>query len=100
MLATATAPFETSYTVADIDKARLNKRLINYITSSNIPFRTASNKKHRALTDEVLSGASSLSIKSHSTVAKHVKKEHDFYQEQLKGLLTTSRSLIHFTYDA
>jgi hypothetical protein len=100
MLATATAPLETSYTVADIDKARLNKRLIDYITSSNIPFRTATNKKFRALIDEVLPGASGLLIKSHSTVAKHVKKEHDFYQEQLKGLLTTSRSLIHFTCDA
>ncbi|KAG9765687.1 hypothetical protein KCU73_g292, partial [Aureobasidium melanogenum] len=100
MLATATAPSETSFTVADIDKARLNKRLIDYITSSNVPFRTASNKKLHAFIDEVLPGASRLLIKSHFTVAKHVKKEHDFYQEQLKALLTTSRSLIHFTCDA
>lgn len=66
----------------------------------HIPFRTATNKKFRALIDEVLPGASGLLIKSHSTVAKHVKKEHDFYQEQLKGLLATSRLLIHFTCDA
>jgi hypothetical protein len=79
MLATATAPLETSYTVANIDKARLNKRLIDYITLSNIPFRTATNKKFRALINEVLPSASSLLIKSYSTVAKHVKKEHDFY---------------------
>ena len=100
MLALATAPSKTSFTIADIDKARLNKRLIDYITSSNVPFRTASNKKLHAIINEVLPSASSLLIKSHSTVAKHVKKEHDFYQEQLKALLTTSRSLIHFTCDA
>jgi hypothetical protein len=70
------------------------------ITSSNIPFRIASNTKLHALIDEVLPGASILLIKSHSTVAKHIKKEHDFYQEQLKALLRTSRSLIHFTCDA
>jgi hypothetical protein len=48
----------------------------------------------------VLPGASKLLINTHYTVAIHVKKKHDFYQEQLKGLLTTSRSLIHFTCDA
>jgi hypothetical protein len=69
------------------------------ITLSNIPFRIAGNDKLHALLDEVLPGASKLLIKTHYTVAKHVKKEHDFYQEQLKGLLTTSRSLIHFTCD-
>jgi hypothetical protein len=88
-----------SRTVADIDKARLNRRLIDLITSSNILFRIASNDKLHALLDEVLPSASKLLIKTHYTVAKHVKKEHDFYQEQLKGLLTTSRSLIHFTCD-
>ncbi|CAD0099603.1 unnamed protein product [Aureobasidium mustum] len=99
MLAVA-IPSQTSYTIANIDKTRLNRRLIDYITSSNIPFRTASNPLLHALLDEVLPGASKLLIKSHSTVAKHVKKEHDFYQEQLKALLATSRSLIHFTCDA
>ncbi|KAG9630485.1 hypothetical protein KCU64_g17039, partial [Aureobasidium melanogenum] len=99
MLAAA-IPSQTSYTIADIDKTRLNRRLIDYITSSNIPFRTASNPLLHALIDEVLPGASKLLIKTHYTVAKHVKKEHDFYQEQLKALLATSRSLIHFTCDA
>ncbi|KAH0282303.1 hypothetical protein KCU62_g9823, partial [Aureobasidium sp. EXF-3399] len=99
ILARAT-PSQTSRTVADIDKARLNRRLIDLITSSNIPFRIASNDKLHALLDEVLPSALRLLIKTHYTVAKHVKKEHDFYQEQLKALLTTSRSLIHFTCDA
>jgi hypothetical protein len=79
MLAIAIAPSKMSFTVANINKARLNKRLIDYITLSNVPFRTASNKKLYALINEVLPSASSLLIKSHSTVAKHVKKEHDFY---------------------
>ena len=79
MLAIVIAPSKTSFTVTNIDKARLNKRLIDYITSSNIPFRTASNKKLHALIDEVLPSASSLLIKSYSTIAKHVKKEYNFY---------------------
>ena len=79
MLATATTPSKTLFTVANVNKARLNKRLIDYITLSNIPFRTASNKKLYALINEVLPSASSLLIKSHSTVAKHVKKEYNFY---------------------
>jgi hypothetical protein len=79
MLAIAIAPSKTLFTVANINKARLNKRLIDYITLSNVPFRTTSNKKLYALINEVLPGASSLLIKSHSTVAKHVKKEHNFY---------------------
>jgi hypothetical protein len=99
MLVTVAAPSETSSTVADIDKARPNKRLIHYITSNNIPFRIASNKKLHALIDEVLPGASSLLIESQSTLTKHVKKEHGFYQEQLKALLTTFQSLIHSTCD-
>ncbi|KAH0358818.1 hypothetical protein KCU65_g10179, partial [Aureobasidium melanogenum] len=99
ILAAAT-PSQTSYNIADIDKTRLNRRLIDFITSSNIPFRTASNPLLHALIDEVLPGASNLLVKSHSTVARHIKKEHDFYKEQLKALLATSRSLIHFTCDA
>ncbi|KAG9511621.1 hypothetical protein KCV07_g10046, partial [Aureobasidium melanogenum] len=91
---------QMSRTVADIDKSRLNRRLIDLITSSNIPFRIAENDKLHALLDEVLPGASELLIKSHSTVAKHIQKEHDFYQQQLKDLLLTSRSLVHFTCDA
>lgn len=79
MLATATTPSKTLFTVANVNKARLNKRLIVYITLSNVPFRTASNKKLYALINKVLPGASSPLIKSYSTVAKHVKKEHDFY---------------------
>ena len=79
MLATATAPSETSFTVANVNKARLNKRLIDYITLSNVPFRTASNKKLYALINKVLPSASSLLIKSYSTIAKHVKKEYNFY---------------------
>jgi hypothetical protein len=79
MLVIAIAPSKTSYNVANINKARLNKRLIDYITLSNIPFRTASNKKLYALINKVLPSASSLLIKSHSTVAKYVKKEHNFY---------------------
>jgi hypothetical protein len=79
MLAIVIAPSKTLFTVADIDKARLNKRLIDYITLSNVPFRTTSNKKLYALINEVLPSASSLLIKSYSTIAKHVKKEHNFY---------------------
>ena len=79
MLAIVIAPSKTSFTVANIDKARLNKRLIDYITLSNIPFRTASNKKLYTLINEVLPSASSLLIKSYSTIAKHVKKEYNFY---------------------
>jgi hypothetical protein len=79
MLAIVIAPSKTSFTITNINKARLNKRLIDYITLSNVPFRTTSNKKLYTLINEVLSGASSLLIKSHSTVAKHVKKEHNFY---------------------
>ena len=79
MLVIVIAPSKTSFTVANINKARLNKRLIDYITLSNIPFRTASNKKLYTLIDEVLPSASSLLIKSYSTVAKHVKKEYNFY---------------------
>ena len=79
MLVIVIAPSKTSFTIANINKARLNKRLINYITLSNIPFRTTSNKKLYTLINEVLPSASSLLIKSHSTVAKHVKKEYNFY---------------------
>ena len=79
MLVIVTAPSKTLFTVANIDKARLNKRLIDYITLSNIPFRTASNKKLYTLINEVLPSASSLLIKSYSTIAKHVKKEYNFY---------------------
>ena len=68
-----------SRTITNIDKARLNRRLINLITLSNIPFRIASNDKLYALLDEVLPSASKLLIKTYYTVAKHVKKEYDFY---------------------
>ena len=68
-----------SRTIANIDKARLNRRLINLITLSNIPFRIASNNKLYALLDEVLPSASKLLIKTYYTVTKHVKKEHNFY---------------------
>jgi hypothetical protein len=68
-------------------------------TLSKISFRIAGNDKLHALIDEVLPDASRLLIKTHYTVAKHIKKEHDLYQEQLEGLLATSRSSIHFTYD-
>ena len=79
MLAIVIAPSKTSFTVTNINKACLNKRLIDYITLSNVPFRTASNKKLYTLINEVLPSASSLLIKSYSTIAKHVKKEHNFY---------------------
>jgi hypothetical protein len=79
MLAIVIAPSKTLFTITNINKARLNKRLIDYITLSNVPFRTTSNKKLYALINEVLPSASSLLIKSYSTVAKHVKKEHNFY---------------------
>jgi hypothetical protein len=79
MLAIAIALSKTLFTIANINKARLNKRLIDYITLSNVPFRTTSNKKLYALINEVLPSASSLLIKSYSTIAKHVKKEHNFY---------------------
>jgi hypothetical protein len=79
MLAIAIALSKTLFTIANINKARLNKRLIDYITLSNVPFRTTSNKKLYALINEVLPSASSLLIKSYSTIAKHVKKEYNFY---------------------
>jgi len=57
----------------------LNKRLIDYITSSCIPFRIVSNIKLHALLDKVFPRVSNLLIKTYYIVAKHVKKEHDFY---------------------
>ena len=79
MLVIVIAPSKTLFTITNINKARLNKRLIDYITLSNIPFRTTSNKKLYTLINEVLPSASSLLIKSYSTIAKHVKKEYNFY---------------------
>jgi hypothetical protein len=79
MLAIVIAPSKTLFAITNINKVRLNKRLIDYITLSNIPFRTTSNKKLYALINKVLPSASSLLIKSHSTITKHVKKEYNFY---------------------
>lgn len=79
MLVIVIAPSKTSFTIANINKARLNKHLIDYITLSNVPFYTTSNKKLYTLINKVLPSASSLLIKSYSTVAKHVKKEYNFY---------------------
>jgi hypothetical protein len=67
------------FTITNINKARLNKRLINYITLSNVPFYTTSNKKLYTLINKVLPSASSLLIKSYSNITKYVKKEYNFY---------------------
>lgn len=61
------------------DKVRLNKRLIEYITLSNVPFRIVSNLKLYALLDKVFPSVSNMLIKTYYIVAKHIRKEHNFY---------------------
>jgi transcriptional regulator len=68
-----------SRTITNIDKARLNRRLINLITLSNILFYIASNNKLYTLLNKVLPSASKLLIKTYYTIIKHIKKEYNFY---------------------